>query len=71
MVDDNYVKIFSGTFIIVQLVLDRLESVGIDAIVIEESGGSASHGYQELYVAKEELDHAIPIVESVKAELEL
>lgn len=70
MVDDNYVKIFSGTFIIVQLVLDRLESVGIDAIVIEGSG-SASHGYQELYVAKEELDHAIPIVESVKAELEL
>ena len=38
MVDDNYVKIFSGTFIIVQLVLDRLESVGIDAIVIEGSG---------------------------------
>lgn len=70
MLDDNYVKFFSGTFIIVQLVLDRLESVGIDAIVKDESGAS-SHGYQELYVAKEELEHAIPIVEAVKAELEI
>ena len=75
---DDYVKIFSGTFIIVQLVLDRLESVGINAILKDESEsgrlagfGSSFQGFQELYVAKEELDHAIPIVEGVKAELEV
>lgn len=78
MLENDYVKIFSGTFIIVQLVLDRMESVGINAIVKDESEsarlagfGSSFQGYQELYVAKEELDHAIPIVEAVKAELEI
>lgn len=70
IVDDNYIKIFSGTFIIVQLVLDRLESVGIDAVLNDESRINP-HGYQELFVAKEELEYAIPIVEAVKAELEI
>lgn len=78
MLDNDYVKFFSGTFIIVQLVLDRLESVGINAIVKDESEsarmagfGSSFQGFQELYVSKEELDHAIPIIEAVKAELEV
>ena len=77
MTDNNYVKIFSGTFIIVQLVVDRLDSVGITAIVKDESEsarmagfGSSFQGFQELYVTKEELEYAIPIVEAVKAELE-
>lgn len=70
MLEDNYVKIFSGTFIIVQLVLDRLESIGIDAVVKDEFPYSAN-GHQELYVTKEELDYAIPIVDAVKAELEI
>lgn len=78
MIDNDYVKIFSGTFIIVQLVLDRLDSVGINAIVKDESESgrlagfvSSIQGFQELYVSKEELDHAIPIVEAVTAELEI
>ncbi|WP_323027053.1 putative signal transducing protein [Gelidibacter japonicus] len=78
MIDNEYVRIFSGTFIIVQLVMDRLDSVGINAIVKDESEsarmagfGSSFQGFQELYVSKEELDHAIPIVEAVKAELEI
>ena len=77
MSENDYVKIFSGSFIIVQLVLDRLESVGINAIVKDESEsarmagfGSSFQGFQELYVSKDELDHAIPIVEAVNAELE-
>lgn len=78
MLDNDYVKIFSGTFIIVQLVVDRLESVGINAIVKDESEsarmagfGSSFQGFQELYVGKEELDHAIEIVAAVKGELKI
>lgn len=75
---DDYVKIFSGSFIIVQLVLDRLNGAGINAIVKDdsESGrlagfGSAIQGFQELYVNKDEVELAIPIVEEVNAELKL
>jgi len=75
---DDYVKIFSGSFIIVQLVLDRLKGAGINAIIKDESEsgrlagfGSAIQGFQELYVSKDEVDFAIPIVEEVNAELKL
>ena len=78
MIDSDYIKVFSGTFIIVQLAMDRLESAGINAIIKEESGlgqhsgfSTASSGYQELYVSKDELDHAIPIIECVKSDLEI
>ncbi len=73
---DDYIKVFSGSFIIVQLVLDRLKSAGINAIIKDESEsgrlagfGSAIQGFQELYVSKDELDYAIPIVAEVNAEL--
>jgi hypothetical protein len=73
---DDYIKIFSGSFIIAQLVLDRLKSAGINAIIKDESEsgrlagfGSAIQGFQELYVSKDELDFAVPIVEEVNAEL--
>lgn len=75
---DDYVKIFSGSFIIVQLVLDRLKGAGINAIVKDESEsgrlagfGSAIQGFQELYVSKDEVDYAIPIVEEVNSDLNL
>ncbi|MGC1631869.1 MAG: DUF2007 domain-containing protein [Gelidibacter sp.] len=78
MLENDYVKIFSGSFIVAQLVVDRLERLGIDAIVKDESEsarmagfGSSFQGYQELYVSQEELDLAIQIVESVKGELEI
>lgn len=74
---DDYIKIFSGSFIIVQLVLDRLDGIGIKAIVKDESesgrlAGFASSipGFQELYVSKDEVEYAIPIVEEVNAELQ-
>lgn len=73
---DDYIKIFSGSFIIVQLVLDRLKGAGINAIIKDESEsgrlagfGSAIQGFQELYVSKDEVDFAVPIVEEVNAEL--
>ena len=77
MLNDNYIKVFSGTFIFAQMVLDRLERVGINAIVKDESesgrlAGFASsiQGFQEIYVSKEELKKAIPIVETAKSEFQ-
>jgi len=77
MLDSNYIKVFSGSFIIVQLVVDRLESAGINGIVKDETESgrlagfaSTTAGFQELYVNKDELDYAITIIESVKEELE-
>lgn len=78
MSENNFVKIFSGTFIIVQMVLDRLENVGIKAIVKDESesgrlAGFASsiQDFQDVYVSREELDVAIPVVDAVKSELKI
>ncbi|MEH6536200.1 MAG: DUF2007 domain-containing protein [Psychroserpens sp.] len=76
MSDTTYSKIFSGSFIIVQLAMDRLKSAGINAILKDESQssiigfGTKLQGYQELYVNDEELDLAQSIIASVKAELE-
>jgi len=74
---EDYVKIFSGSFIIVQLVVDRLQSAGISAVVKDESesgrlAGFASSipGFQELFVSSDEVDLAVPIVEEVNAELQ-
>jgi len=78
MTDSNYPKVFSGTFIIVQLAMDRLESAGINAILKDEAGlgqhsgfKAANTGYQELYVSKDELDDAVRIIEAVKSDLEV
>ena len=78
MSDTSYTKIFSGSFIIVQLAMDRLESAGINAIVKDESEsgrlagfGASIQGYQELYVSDEELHQARPIIDSLNEELAL
>lgn len=77
MLESDYTKVFSGSFIIAQLVLDRLQNEGINAIVKDESEsgrlagfGSSIQGFQELYVSNEELHKALPIVNAVNAELE-
>ncbi|MFT5847637.1 putative signal transducing protein [Psychroserpens sp.] len=77
MPDTTYTKIFSGSFIIVQLALDRLKSAGINAIIKDESEsgrlagfGASIQGFQELYVSEDELPQAQLIISSVKEELE-
>ncbi|WMI67565.1 putative signal transducing protein [Mangrovimonas sp. YM274] len=77
MSEDNYIKIFSGNFIMVQLMISKLEDVGIEPIIKDESEsgrlagfGSSIQGFQELYVHKDELDKAVHIVESVRSEME-
>ncbi|WP_452599379.1 DUF2007 domain-containing protein [Pontimicrobium sp. MEBiC01747] len=77
MSDSNYIKVFTGNFIIVQLIKDRLLNIDISPIIKDdsESGrlagfGSASQGLQELYVHENEIDKAVEIVESVRSEME-
>jgi len=76
MSDTTYTKIFSGSFIIVQLALDRLKGAGINPIIKDESEsgrlagfGASIQGYQELYVSDEELSQAQTIISSLKEEL--
>ncbi len=75
MIESNYTKIYTGNFIITQLIVDRLQEKGISAVVKDESesgrlaGFMASiQGQQELYVNNEELDDAVHIVEEVLSE---
>lgn len=77
MSDSEYIKIFTGNFIVVQLITDKLDAIGINAVVKDEteSGrlagfGASIPGEQELYVNKDELDTAVEIVESVTSELQ-
>jgi hypothetical protein len=76
--DTNYIKLFSGNFIVVQMLRDRLENAGITPIVKDESEsgrlagfGASIQGFQELYVSKEELSRANTILDEVNADLKL
>lgn len=76
MTDSNYIKIFTGSFIIVQRMVDNLKNIGINAIVKDEteSGrlagfGASISGQQEVFVNKDELDKAIPIIEEIIAKI--
>ncbi|WP_412985354.1 putative signal transducing protein [Pontimicrobium sp. IMCC45349] len=76
--ETHYTRIFTGNFITVNLIISRLEEIGIRPIIKDEteSGrlagfGPAIPGHQELFVHNDELDKAIPIVESALAELKV
>jgi hypothetical protein len=76
--ETHYTRIFTGNFITVNLIISRLEEIGISPIIKDEteSGrlagfGPAIPGHQELFVHNDELDKAIPIVESALAELKV
>ncbi|MCK0125583.1 DUF2007 domain-containing protein [Gelidibacter sp. F2691] len=77
MRDTNYIKVFSGNFIYAQMIINRLEEVGIRAVVKDESEsgrlagfGSPIQGFQDIYVSADELTKAVPIVELAKSDLE-
>ena len=78
MIDTNYIKIFSGNFIVVQMLKDRLETAGISPIIKDESEsgrlagfGASIQGFQELYVSNEEELKAKLVLEEVNKELKL
>ncbi|ALJ03826.1 hypothetical protein APS56_01075 [Pseudalgibacter alginicilyticus] len=78
MNDSNYTIIYSGNLIIAQRIVSELKKANIHAIVKEqtESGllipvfGGSNSDYQELFVHKDELDKALPIVKNITSELQ-
>ncbi len=77
MTDSNYIKVFTGSFIVAQLITDKLEAIGISAIVKDETESGRLAGFvasipglQEIYIHKDEIDEALEVVENVTSELE-
>lgn len=77
MVQEGFQNVYSGNFIYVKLMVERLKNIGINPIVKDEteSGrlagfGASIQNFQELYVHSDELDKAMPIINQVKSELE-
>lgn len=77
MTDSHYIKIYTGSFIIVQMIKQRLEDIGISPVIKDEAESGRLAGFAtslptqpEIYVHENELDKAVTIVESVRAEME-
>jgi hypothetical protein len=77
MTDSQYIKIYTGGTIIVQIIKQRLEDEGISPIIKDEteSGrlagfGAALIGQPEVYVHESETAKAVRIVETVRNEME-
>ncbi len=75
--ESHYSRIYTGSFVVVQLISTRLKEIGISPIIKDEteSGrlagfGSGVPGQQEVFVHEDELDKAVRVVESTLAEME-
>jgi len=76
--ESQYIKIFTGNFLIVQQIASLLQEIGILPITKDESEsgrlagfGSSIQGQQELYVHKDELDKAVPVVQGTIAKIDM
>ena len=68
--NSNYNRIFSGSFILVQTIVNQLREIGVIPVIKDESEsgrlagfGSAIQGNQEIYVHADELGKAQSIVQ--------
>ena len=73
--ESQYSKVYSGSFIVVQLITQNLEKEGITAIVKDETEsarlagfGTPTYGYQELYVHASEKSKAEAVIATTLAE---
>ncbi len=74
MFDSNYIKIYTGSFIMVKRLVFELEKVNIIPVVKDQTesarlagfGGGNFPGFQEVYVNKDELDKAVLVVEEIR-----
>jgi len=78
MANSHYIKIFSGSTILVKRILYELEAAGITPIIKDEGEsqrlagyGSLNQGYQEIVVHKDEFDKAEEVMTKLKDELDL
>jgi len=77
MTNSEYIKIYTGNTIIVQIIKQRLEAEGINPVIKDEteSGRLADFatsipGFPEVYVHESENEKAVKIVETVRGEME-
>lgn len=75
--ESHYTKVYTGNFIVVQLLADKLRDIGIEPITKDDLqlGLSAMlvdnyNGIIELYVHEDEIDKAVPLVQSTLATIE-
>ena len=73
--ESQYSKVYSGSFIVVQLITQNLEKEGIKAIVKDETEsarlagfGTPTYGFQEVYIHSSEKHKAESIVANTLAE---
>jgi hypothetical protein len=76
--ETHYQRIYTGSFVIVTLLVSKLEEVGITPIIKDEteSGrlagfGPSVPGQQQVFVHDNELDKAVPIVEATLADMKV
>ena len=76
--ETNYTNIYTGSFIIAQLIQTRLEDIGIEPILKDDfkTGLRAVlvTDYPrliEVFVHNNEVDKAVPIVEGILAEIQV
>lgn len=76
MSHSNYTKVYTGSFLVIQQILNELEHINITPIIKDESEsgrlagfGSSPAGQQEVFVHNDELDKALPIINSIKGKL--
>jgi len=73
MSESEYIKIYTGSFVITKLIISRLEEVGISPVIKDETESGRLAGFgssipmtQELYVREDELETSVLIVEEVR-----
>jgi hypothetical protein len=69
--ESDYSKLYAGSFIVVQLITQNLEKEGITPIIKDETEsarlagfGTATYGFQELYVHSSEKTKAETVITS-------
>ena len=74
--ESHYTRIYTGSMIIVQLLISKLEDIGITPIIKDQNESGldpkiyGGHLLQEMFVHEDELDKATHIVQSALAEME-
>ena len=71
--ESEYIKIYTGDFLTSQRIQQRLEDIGINAVVKNEDESARLAGFanpvpslQDIYVHETELEKALTVVESIK-----
>ncbi len=76
IMESHYTRIYTGSMIIVQLLTSKLEEIGITPVVKDQNESNldpkiyGGHLLQEIYVHKDELEKAVPIVQAALAEMD-